>query len=402
MPSNSPGNEIRHVDIAIAGGGLTGCLAALVMQRRFPQANIVLIDQQSGTPQQDPRGLALALRTQQVLAEYGVWQGELAKSPAIQHIHVSDANSPGSTMLHAEQEGIDALGYVAMAGLLQQELSNACARASTSGNKTGSFEHLQGTAVASLAAESTAMQLKLSNGQELAAKLLVVAEGSNSPTRAMLGVQMQREAYAQVAVAARVEYAQQHGNVAYERFTAEGPAALLPQGSKHAALVWCMHPERAAALQQQNDADRTRAVQDIFGAAPGRIANCEYQATFPLQLAMAERFIGHRSVIIGNACHTLHPVAGQGYNLGVRDILDLAKYISAEDAGAMAGLNAYQQQRQRDYAEIIGLTHGLVAVFSNQDTLWRNIRSKGLYALRSCSLLSKPLMRKAMGFRTLW
>ncbi|MFU8784536.1 FAD-dependent monooxygenase [Aliidiomarina sp.] len=402
MPSNSRANAKSSVDIAIAGGGLTGCLAALVMHRRFPQANIVLIDQQNGTPQQDPRGLALALRTQQVLAEYGVWQGELAKSPAIQHIHVSDANSPGSTMLHAQQEGIDALGYVAMAGLLQQELSNACARASTAGNQTGSFEHLQGTAVASLAAENTAMQLKLSDGQELAAKLLVVAEGSNSPTRAMLGVQMQREAYAQVAVAARVEYAQQHGNVAYERFTAEGPAALLPQGSKHAALVWCMHPERAAALQQQNDADRTRAVQDIFGAAPGRIVNCEYQATFPLQLAMAERFIGHRSVIIGNACHTLHPVAGQGYNLGVRDILDLAKYISAEDAGAMAGLNAYQQQRQRDYAEIIGLTHGLVAVFSNQDTLWRNIRSKGLYALRSCSLLSKPLMRKAMGFRTLW
>jgi len=398
LHGKTKGNAKNSVDIAIAGGGLTGCLAALVMQGRFPQAKIVLIDQQNGTPQQDPRGLALALRTQQVLAEYGVWQGELAKSPAIQHIHVSDANSPGSTMLHAEQEGIDALGYVAMAGLLQQELSNACARA----NVTGSFEHLQGTAVASLAAEDTAMQLKLTNGQELAAKLLVVAEGLNSPTRAMLGVQMQREDYEQVAVAARIEYAQQHGNVAYERFTAEGPAALLPQGSRHAALVWCMHPERAAALQQQNDADRTRAVQDIFGAAPGRIVNCEYQATFPLQLAMAERFIGHRSVIIGNACHTLHPVAGQGYNLGVRDILDLAKYISAEDAGAMAGLNAYQQQRQRDYAEIIGLTHGLVAVFSNQDTLWRNIRSKGLYALRSCSLLSKPLMRKAMGFRTLW
>lgn len=394
LQGKTKGYTRSNVDIAIAGGGLTGCLAALVMQRRFPQATIVLIDQQNGTPQQDPRGLALALRTQQVLAEFGVWQGELAKSPAIQHIHVSDANSPGSTMLHAQQEGIDALGYVAMAGVLQQELSKACAAAG--------FEHLQGTAVAALAAENTAMQLKLSNGQELAAKLLVVAEGSNSPTRAMLGVQMQREAYAQVAVAARVEYAQQHSNVAYERFTAEGPVALLPQGSKHAALVWCMHPERAAALQQQNAADRTRAVQDIFGAAPGRIVNCEYQATFPLQLAMAERFIGHRSVIIGNACHTLHPVAGQGYNLGVRDILDLAKYISAEDAGAMAGLNAYQQQRQRDYAEIIGLTHGLVAVFSNQDALWRNIRSKGLYALRSCSVLSKPLMRKAMGFRTLW
>lgn len=394
LQGKTKGNTKSNVDIAIAGGGLTGCLAALVMHQRFPQAKIVLIDQQNGTPKQDPRGLALALRTQQVLAEYGVWQGELAKSPAIQHIHVSDANAPGSTLLHAEQEGVNALGYVAMAGLLQQELSKACAAAG--------LEHLQGTAVASLAAADSTMHLQLTDGQELAAKLLIVAEGSNSPTRAMLGVQMQRETYAQVAVAARVEYAQQHSNVAYERFTAEGPAALLPQGSKHAALVWCMHPERAAKLQQLSDAEQTRAVQDIFGAAPGRILNCEYQATFPLQLAMAERFIGHRSVIIGNACHTLHPVAGQGYNLGVRDILDLAKCLNREDAGNIAGLQAYQQQRQRDYAEIIGFTHGLVAVFSNQDALWRNIRSKGLYALRSCSVLSKPLMRKAMGFRALW
>jgi 2-octaprenyl-6-methoxyphenol hydroxylase len=106
--------------------------------------------------------------------------------------------------------------------------------------------------------------------------------------------------------------------------------------------------------------------------------------------------------VIGNACHTLHPVAGQGYNLGVRDILDLAKHIDAHDPGAIAGLNRYQQQREHDYGQIISLTHGLVALFSNQEPHLRAGRSAGLYALRSCSILTKPLMRKAMGFRTLW
>lgn len=384
----------RNVDIAIAGGGLTGCLTALVLQRKFPSAKIVLLDQQQGLAQQDPRGLALALRTQQVLAEHGVWQGDLLKSPAIQHIHVSDANSPGTTTMHASKEGLSALGYVAMAGALQQELSNRCAEAA--------FEHVQGVQVTSINAENSALVLGLSDEQQIAAKLVVVAEGSNSATRAKLGIAMQQQTYPQVAVAAKVRFAKQNQNWAYERFTAEGPAALLPQGTQEAALVWCMHPENAQQLQTANAAAQVRAVQDIFGAAPGRIAEVNYQATFPLQLAMAERFIGYRAVVLGNACHTLHPVAGQGYNLGVRDILDLAANIKANDFGAAEGLNCYQALRERDYAEIVGLTHGLVAVFSNQEPLWRNLRSKGLYALRACSGLKKPLMRKAMGFRSLW
>ncbi|RUO36111.1 hypothetical protein CWE13_09570 [Aliidiomarina shirensis] len=384
----------RNVDIAISGGGLTGCLAALVLQRKFPSAEIVLLDQQQGPAKQDPRGLALALRTQQVLAEHGVWQGELLQSPAIQHIHVSDANSPGTTTMHASQENLPALGYVAMAGALQQELSKRCTEAT--------FAHLEGVQITTINAEDTALRLGLNNGEQIATKLLIVAEGSNSPTRTKLGIAMQQEAYPQVAVAAKVRFAKQHHNWAFERFTAEGPAALLPQGKHEAALVWCMHQENAQQLQAANAADQVRAVQNIFGAAPGRIAEVEYQATFPLQLAMAERFIGYRAVVLGNACHTLHPVAGQGYNLGVRDILDLATNITASDFGGIEGLNRYQALRKRDYAEIVGLTHGLVAVFSNQEPLWRNIRSKGLYALRACSVLKKPLMRKAMGFRSLW
>ncbi|RUO20465.1 hypothetical protein CWE08_08360 [Aliidiomarina iranensis] len=384
----------RNVDIAIAGGGLTGCLTALVLQRKFPAAKIVLLDQHKGAAKQDPRGLALALRTQQVLQEHGVWQGQLLQSPAIQHIHVSDANSPGTATMHAKNEQLPALGYVAMAGALQSELTQRCTEAAV--------EHVQAVEVANIAAERDGLLLTLNDEQQIGTRLLIVAEGSNSPTRAKLGIMMKQEMYSQVAVAAKVKFAKQHRNWAFERFTAEGPAALLPQGHDEAALVWCMHTDTAEKLQASSRDERVRAVQNIFGAAPGRIANVEYQATFPLQLAMAERFVGYRSVVIGNACHTLHPVAGQGYNLGVRDILDLAANIQPADFGSHIGLNTYQAQRERDYAEIIGLTHGLVAVFSNQEPVWRNLRSKGLYALRALPALKKPLMRKAMGFRSLW
>lgn len=383
-----------QVDIAIAGGGLTGCLLALVLQRQLPNASVLLLDQQNGTPRQDPRGLALALRTQQVLAEYGVWQGDLLQSAAIQHIHVSDANAPGSTRMSASQEAVPALGYVAMAGALQQQLSRACSEAKV--------EHWQGVHVQALQASGNAQHITLNNGKQVNARLLVVAEGSQSPTRELLGMRMREHSYEQVAVAAHISLAQGHQNVAYERFTAYGPAALLPLGQREAALVWCMQTEQARHFASLTAADQTRAVQEIFGAAPGRISACQYQAAFPLSLAMAERFIGHRSVVIGNACHTLHPVAGQGYNLGVRDILDLAQFINPQDPGAILGLNRYQQQREHDYRQIISLTHGLVALFSNQEAHLRAGRSAGLFALRSCSILSKPLMRKAMGFRTLW
>lgn len=379
--------------IVIAGGGLTGCLTGLVLQRKFPQADIVILDQQSGEPRQDPRGLALALRTQEVLADYGVWGDELAQSPAIRNIHVSDANSPGTMTMHADKVGLPALGYVAMAGLLQKQLSAACQRAP--------LEHRYDVAITALEARANGYLLQLSSGDTLHADLLVVAEGGNSSTRALLGVGMRQFAYEQVAVAAQVKFAKHHQGWAYERFTRSGPAALLPQGDDQAALVWCMTPTEADQLHSTKAEDQLRQVQRVFGAAPGRIQSLQLQATFPLQLALAERFVGHRHVILGNAAHTLHPVAGQGYNLAVRDILDLAESLQASDFASASQLSQYEARRQSDYQEIITLTHGLVTVFSNTDTLWRNVRSKGLYLMRACSLLSRPLMRKAMGYRSL-
>lgn len=379
--------------IVIAGGGLTGCLNALVLQRKFPNFNVIVLDQQSSTPRQDPRGLALALRTQQVLAEYGVWRDDLAKSPAIQHIHVSDANTPGSMTMHAEKAQVAALGYVAMAGLLQEQLSAACA--------ASPVDHRFGTSIVALTALDSGYRLTLNDDSKLDADLLVVSEGGNSLTRQLLGVGMREYPYAQVAVAAQVKFKRPHGGWAYERFTANGPAALLPQKDDEAALVWCMSPEQAEALRAESGAEQLRCAQAVFGPAPGQLQSVQLQAVFPLQLALAERFVGHRFAILGNAAHTLHPVAGQGYNLAVRDILDLATSLNEERFASAEQLNQYQQIRERDYQEIITLTHGLVTVFSSTETLWRHIRSKGLYAMRAFDYLSRPLMRKAMGFRSL-
>lgn len=392
---------MQRADVVIAGGGLTGCLAALVFSRRFPQHRIVLLDQASHAPQQDPRGLALALRTQQILQEFGVWQEALSHSVAIENIHVSDATSAGSMTMHAEQEGLPALGYVLMAGTLQEALDKALE--SILGDRV---QRIRGAEIATLMAQSDGYQLTLSSSDREAPDLihtglLVVAEGSQSKTRALLGMQMETHAYQQVALAGVVSYADGHNHWAYERFTEDGPIALLPQGKKQAALVWCTSVQDAQRIQALAVDEQLRMLQTKVGAAPGRLSSVQLQGLFPLQLALAERFIGHRSVLIGNACHTLHPVAGQGYNLGVRDIIDLVHCLDAEDLGAMAGLQQYRAQRRSDYQEIVALTHGLVHVFSNQHPILRQARSKGLYTLRLCDALSRPLMRKAMGFRRL-
>ncbi|WP_157981345.1 FAD-dependent monooxygenase [Aliidiomarina sanyensis] len=392
---------MERADVVIAGGGLTGCLAAIVFSRRFPAHRIVLLDQFSNGSHQDPRGLALALRTQQILTEFGVWQEALTHSAAIAHIHVSDATGPGTMTMHAEREGLPALGYVAMAGTLQQELDRAL-----EGILSDRVQRLRGTQISSLKAEADGYQLTLSSSdknvpQTIHAGLLVVAEGSQSKTRDLLGINMESHPYAQVALAGIVEYADGHHQWAYERFTDHGPVALLPQGKKQAALVWCTSEQEAQRIQALSADDQLRALQHKVGAAPGRLQSVQLQGVFPLQLALAERFIGHRSVLIGNACHTLHPVAGQGYNLGVRDIIDLVHHLDPNDLGGIDGLQHYRAQRLSDYQEIVGLTHGLVHVFSNQNPILRQARSKGLYTLRICDALSRPLMRKAMGFRAL-
>lgn len=385
-------------EIAIAGAGLVGALTALMLAQRFPQWRVVLIDPAQGLPKQDPRTLALALRSQMALAELQVWQ-QISSATPIEHIHISDSTGPGSATLHASKEGVQSLGYVVQAADVQQALAQAC-EAQTN------IDWRRGESIQQVQAATDASVLTLTSGAQVSARLLVVTDGSHSPTRSLLGVGMQSKSYGQTAIAGFIETDTAHQQTAYERFTAEGPLALLPFGPRRYALIWCAKADTVQELMALPEDDFRHKAQALFGSRAGYFTGSERVGFFPLSLAVAERFIGHRFAVIGNACHTLHPVAGQGYNLGVRDALVLKQVLEqSNDPGEAATLQQYAELRRKDYQHVQTFTDSLVNVFSTAEPCVSFARRCGLKSLRILPTLATPLAQKAMGFgaqETLW
>lgn len=389
--------ESTNADIAIAGGGVVGALAALMLSKRLPQQRITLIDA-AALDAQDPRTLALAYKTQQLFAQEGLWQGQAAKhAAAIEHIHVSDRGGAGSSTLHAPKQKVEALGYVVGAQYIQQDLMAAC-------REQSNINWLSETRVAGVQQHQDQVELSLQgkSAGALSARLLIAADGANSTTREQLGIQLQRTDYNQVALIANIELDKHHQQWAWERFTESGPIALLPRQGREVALVWCVSAEDAPALSALDDDAFIRQVQKAFGYRAGRFLKVKDRASYPLSLLLAERTVHHRAVVLGNACHTLHPIAGQGYNLGVRDVQSLVRTLtqgSSEDPGNYQQLLDYEEDRADDYKRIVGLTDGLVRVFSNKYPPLVAGRNLALLALRGCPLFNYPLARLAMGYR---
>lgn len=394
--------QITKADIVIAGAGLVGALAALVLSRHFPQWTVVLIDPETGTPHQDPRTIALALRSQQVLEELGVW-ADIAGATSIEHIHISDSTGSGSSTLHADKEQVASLGYVAQASAIQGALASAC-------NKQTGVQWLKGSFIEHLVATDSCQQLHLNSGAIIEAKLLIVTDGSQSPTRAKLGINMNTTVYGQTAIAGFIDTDKFHNQTAYERFTPEGPLALLPCGPKRFALIWCAEAATVKHLLALPEDEFRHRAQKLFGSRAGYFVKSERAGAFPLSLMVAQRFVGHRFAVIGNAAHTLHPVAGQGYNLGVRDVLVLKQVLSqlpsaAQDPGDLTVLSQYEALRKPDYQQVQTFTDSLVRLFSSDQSCLSFSRRCGLKVLRMVPVLAKPIAQKAMGFgaqETLW
>jgi len=385
-----------QADIGIAGGGLVGALTALLIARAHPNWQILVVEPQAQGPAVDKRTIALAAGTVELLQQQQLWAPLQAAASAITQIHVSDRGFIGNTTLHAEQEGVAALGQVVTARVLNQILYDAC-------QQQDNIQWCGGAAVQKVAQQSEQVQVELDDGRTLSARLLVGADGQKSQVRQQLNIEMQRTDYQQMGIVARLSLAQSLDGWAYERFTETGPIALLPvqtEGNEAgaAALVWSVRPDAAAALQQADEATFLRACQAAFGYRAGAFVGVHNRAAFPLQLQLAAQSTSHRAVLIGNASHALHPIAGQGFNLGVRDVLALLQVLSdAADPGAYSVLRQYWQAREQDYKNTIGLTEWLVHGFSNRYEALVPPRNLALLALDNIGPLKRKFARQAMG-----
>jgi 2-octaprenyl-6-methoxyphenol hydroxylase len=354
-----------QADVAICGAGPVGlALAALMAHRGVAGERIVLIDAKAlGQAISDPRSIALSWGSRMLLVDVGAWANVQPHATPIHEIHVSRRGHLGRSMLDRAEHKLDALGYVARYGDVVDALSRACARAGV--------RVLRPARVAALHEERDGVVLDLDDGRTLRAKVAVQAEGGVFGEQAE---RTRRRDYAQTAVIARVSTSAPIAHRAFERFTDEGPLALLPQDGPDGhqyALVWCVRPERAQQLLDLGEDDFLRQLGDAFGERLGTFTRAAERAAFPLGLNADPRFSA-RTVAIGNAAQTLHPVAGQGLNLGLRDAAVLARLLARGidgEHGIADALARFAEERARDRGAIIRTTDAMARVFANTGPL---------------------------------
>ncbi|MGZ8341802.1 MAG: UbiH/UbiF/VisC/COQ6 family ubiquinone biosynthesis hydroxylase [Telluria sp.] len=342
-----------NVDVAICGAGPVGmALAALLATRGMAPQRIALLDARPlALALSDPRSIALSYGSRQFLEGIGAWP--VASTP-IHEIHVSRRGHFGRSMIDRAEHKVPALGYVARYGDVVGVLASVCERLGIAVTRPAR--------VSSKSEGPAGVVLRLDDGRDIGAKLAVQAEGG------VFGEQAARARsrdYGQTAVIARVSASAPIAHRAYERFTEEGPLALLPQDGadrQQYALVWCVSPERAAELVALDDEQFLRQLGVAFGERLGRFTAASPRVSYPLGLN-AGAVDTERTVAIGNAAQTLHPVAGQGLNLGLRDAAVLARLLARDTAPET--LARFSAERARDRKLVAGLTDTMARVFAD-------------------------------------
>lgn len=388
-----------RTDIAIIGGGTVGSALALGITQRTGFSVTVVdansLDNSQQHPGFDARVIALARRTVDEFTALGADVRQLNAAP-IQHIQVSDKGAAGLCNLHANTFGLDAFGHVIALSALGPLLNNAIGRAA---------RRIENTTVDAAQQSNEHVALSLSNGETLSARLVVLADGGRSPLAESLGFARQAETYDQVAVICNVTLSEPHHNKAYERFTADGPLAFLPFNTdkKNAgnafSVVWTVRPELAEQLVAMTDAQFIRALQKAFGYRHGAIRKAGERQQYPLALRYTDRLTAHRVAVVGNAAQTLHPIAGQGFNLGLRDIIALTHTLTNnDDPGCFGALREYARARQSDRDQTIWLTDTLVRSFSNTMKPLVAGRNIGLIAMDNLHAIQQRFVRQTTGY----
>ena len=376
----------------VIGGGPVGLVLALSLQ----QAGIpvtVLEAQAPGAMYGDGRALALSYGTRQVLAQLGVWTLLETAVTAIETIHVSQQKGFGRTVLKASEHDLPALGYVVSYGALMQALDARLAQspAGITLQYQAPVTGLEvGASVTEIQCESAA-----DTPQRLTTPLAVIADGGRS-LEAIPGLVRETKHYGHDALVGLVQTEQPHRNIAYERFTPRGPMALLPNGHQF-SLVWTGEQAYLDEIAALDDAAFLQALHQAFGDRVGRFVAVGKRFRFPLKLSKLGQTFAAHCVVIGNAAQTMHPVAGQGFNVGIRDAVALARNIAAtapNEWGAAHRLAEYHQSRQRDTGRGLQFTDFLVNVFSNDLAGVGLLRGAGLGALSMLPMARRFLVNK--------
>jgi len=375
-------------DVAVVGAGPVGATLALALADTG--LDVVVLDaRRAGEVTRADRSLALSHGARLILERLSVWR-DLARDTGaatpITRIDVSQAGGFGALALDAEELGWPALGYVVRYRALQAALDAAIVRSGVAVRRGCTASVVGGTPA------YAAVSLEPPDEGPVLARLAAVADGSGA---AMAGVARVSHDYEQVALVAAIASARPHGGTAYERFTPGGPLALLPEGDRY-TLVWTVPAHRADRLRELSDAAFVAEVGERFGARAGGFTAAGERRAFPLVLEFARDPVGTRCVALGNAAQTLHPVAGQGFNVGLRDAYELAQIVAdspRDRLGDREMLDRYRRARRVDRGAGIAFTHTLVRVFGNDLAVARWPRGLALALLETIPVAKRAFTR---------
>jgi len=390
---------VQEVDVAIVGGGMVGASCALALAGTG--RSVVLIEASApdaaAQPSFDERTTALGNASRRIFEALGVWQRLQPQAAPIRTIHVSEAGRYGFARLKAEQHSIDAFGYVVANRVIGAALWSALANAAGVSARVPARP-----AAVEIAADAVTLTLVDAAGERerLRARLVVAADGAQSVVRAAAGIEARVEDYGQIALVVNVKADRPHEATAFERFTSAGPLAVLPLYDGSFTVVWTVAPGHAARLLALTDAAFLQELQARFGWRAGRFVRAGRRASYPLALSRAATSVALRTALIGNAAQALHPVAGQGFNLGLRDAALLAELIATggEDAGAAELLGRFADWRARDRSGVIGFTDGLIKLFGDRRVSVGVLRNLGLLLFDLAPPAKRALARVGAGF----
>jgi len=403
----------NEYDVAIIGGGLVGASLACALDETGVRVAVIeaVSRRAESQPSYDDRVLAIAPGSRRILETAGIWR-EIAPGAVvpIRTIHVSDRGRFGFTRLNHRRHGTDAMGYAvparelgaAMDRRLRQlaGVTMICPAEVTGLNPLPdriTLDLCQGAGEVHAADRE-----RRENRTEAEAKLVVFADGADSSMRGSLDFETTRRDYGQCVILTTVTPHLPHRNIAYERFTDTGPMALLPSSNNRYTVVWTTKSDQVEELLQCPDDEFLYRLQRRFGDRAGELRKLGMRKTYPLSFVGVKNPVRPRIVIAGNAAHTIHPVAGQGFNLGLRDVATLAEVLSdaaleGRDIGGMDVLNTYWNWRRQDTRRMSGFTDGLIRLFSNNSLPLAMVRDSALLAVDLVPPIQDLLVKRTMG-----
>lgn len=395
-------------DIAVVGGGLAGVsLACALSDTGLRIALIEAVDLEAPPdPNMKARNIALAWGTRVMFERLGLWATMADDATPIEQLHVSQAGHFGRVMVSAAEYDLPALGYVlpnlSMINALRRHLPNLDSVDTIAPARFESLEYTDDDAVS--------LRLETEDGQRhLSTRLLIGADGTHSKVRRALGIGARFDDYEQSAVVSRIRPEISLNGCAHERFTPDGPIAVLPFIEGTAALVWTVPTQRARQLLEMDDETFITELQAHFGTRLGALASAGPRGSFPLARMLCDRAWSHRAALIGNAGHSLHPSAAQGFNLAIRDALGLAARLreqqqlcgQAFDPGADDWLAAWADGRRPDQHRVANFTDRIVRVFSNRIPGLGHARGAGLFGLSLAPGIRRDMAYRSMGMALL-